>query len=78
MSVRHAALSGRDERQPAGALRLLNVGYGNLVATGRIVRSLGAVRTDARLRDEATGRGKLVDATQGPHRLDLSSPTAIT
>ena len=30
---------GRDERQPAGALRLLNVGYGNLVATGRIVRS---------------------------------------
>lgn len=66
VSVRHAAVSGRDERQPAGVLRLLNVGYGNLVATERIVSIVSAQSAPMRrLRDEASQRGKLVDATQG-------------
>ncbi len=66
MSMRHAALAGRDERQPAGALRLLNVGYGNLVSIDRIVSIVSAQSAPMRrLRDDATTRGKLVDATQG-------------
>jgi extracellular matrix regulatory protein A len=46
--------------------RLLNVGYGNVVAAGRIV---AVVSPDSapmkRLKDDARERGKLVDATQG-------------
>jgi regulator of extracellular matrix RemA (YlzA/DUF370 family) len=47
-------------------LRLLNVGYGNVVAAARIV---AVVSPDSapmkRLKDDARERGKLVDATQG-------------
>jgi hypothetical protein len=46
--------------------RLLNIGYGNVVAAGRIV---AVVSPDSapmkRLKDDARERGKLVDATQG-------------
>jgi hypothetical protein len=46
--------------------RLLNIGYGNVVAAGRIV---AVVSPDSapmkRLKDDARQRGKLVDATQG-------------
>jgi regulator of extracellular matrix RemA (YlzA/DUF370 family) len=46
--------------------RLLNIGYGNVVAAGRIV---AVVTPDSapmkRLKDDARERGKLVDATQG-------------
>jgi hypothetical protein len=46
--------------------RLLNIGYGNVVAAGRIV---AVVSPDSapmkRLKDDARDRGKLVDATQG-------------
>ena len=46
--------------------KLLNIGYGNVVAAGRIV---AVVSPDSapmkRLKDDARERGKLVDATQG-------------
>ena len=48
------------------ANRLLNVGYGNVVAAARVV---AVVSPDSapmkRLKDDARERGKLVDATQG-------------
>jgi len=45
---------------------LLNVGYGNLVATARVVAVVTAQSAPMRrLREEAAARGKLVDATQG-------------
>ena len=46
--------------------RLLNIGYGNVVAAARVV---AVVSPDSapmkRLKDDARERGKLVDATQG-------------
>jgi regulator of extracellular matrix RemA (YlzA/DUF370 family) len=46
--------------------KLLNVGYGNVVAAARVV---AVVSPDSapmkRLKDDARERGKLVDATQG-------------
>jgi len=56
----------RDGFRLAPGLRLLNVGYGNLVAVGRVVAVVSASSAPIRrLREEASGRGKLVDATQG-------------
>jgi len=45
---------------------LLNIGYGNLVMASRVV-SIASPQSAPmkRLREEAQGRGKLVDATQG-------------
>ncbi len=45
---------------------LLNIGYGNLVATARVcaIVAPGAAPMK-RLRDEAARRNKLIDATQG-------------
>ena len=54
-------------KEPGSAVvRMLNIGYGNLVLASRVV----AVVTPAaapmrRLRDEAAERNKLVDATMG-------------
>jgi regulator of extracellular matrix RemA (YlzA/DUF370 family) len=46
--------------------RLLNIGYGNLVAAARVVAIVSPQSAPMRrLREEAAGRGKLVDATQG-------------
>jgi len=45
---------------------LLNVGYGNLVASVRVVAVVNAQSAPMRrLREEAATRGKLIDATQG-------------
>jgi regulator of extracellular matrix RemA (YlzA/DUF370 family) len=47
-------------------MRLLNVGYGNVVAAGRVVAVVGTSAAPIRrMREEARERGKLVDATQG-------------
>jgi regulator of extracellular matrix RemA (YlzA/DUF370 family) len=47
-------------------LRLLNIGYGNLVAASRVVAIVSPQAAPMRrLREEAAGRGKLVDATHG-------------
>lgn len=60
----------KDETQKSVALspslQMLNIGYGNLVATSRIIAILSPQGAPMRrLRDEASSRGKLVDATQG-------------
>jgi regulator of extracellular matrix RemA (YlzA/DUF370 family) len=47
-------------------VRLLNVGYGNIVLASRVVAVVGpAAAPVRRLREDARKRGKLVDATQG-------------
>ena len=47
-------------------MKLLNVGYGNVVVAARVVAVVGpAAAPIRRLREEAGARGKLVDATQG-------------
>ncbi len=51
-----------DER----ALRMLNIGYGNLVVAARVVAIVSPQSAPMkRLREEAFKRGKLLDATQG-------------
>ena len=45
---------------------LLNIGYGNLVLTSRVVAIASPQSAPMkRLREEASSRNKLVDATQG-------------
>jgi regulator of extracellular matrix RemA (YlzA/DUF370 family) len=45
---------------------LLNIGYGNLVVSSRIIAIVApSAAPMKRLRDEAARRGKLVDSTQG-------------
>ena len=45
---------------------LHNIGYGNLVMASRIVAVMSPSSAPMRrLREDAAGRGKLVDATQG-------------
>ena len=45
---------------------LLNIGYGNMVVASRVVSVVSPQSAPMkRLREEASGRGKLVDATQG-------------
>jgi len=47
-------------------VKLLNVGYGNVVVAARVVAVIGPNAAPIRrLREEAKERGKLVDATQG-------------
>jgi regulator of extracellular matrix RemA (YlzA/DUF370 family) len=54
------------EAGPAPRARLLNVGYGNLVAAARIVAIVAPGASPMRrLRRDAGNRGKLVDATEG-------------
>ena len=45
---------------------LLNIGYGNLVVVSRVISIVSPQSAPMRrLREEASNRGKLVDATQG-------------
>ena len=47
-------------------MKLLNVGYGNVVLANRVVAVVGPGAAPVRrLREDARERGKLVDATQG-------------
>jgi len=56
----------REAGRLAGALKLLNIGYGNLVIASRVVAIVAPGSAPMkRLRDEASSRGKLLDATQG-------------
>lgn len=56
--------TGAERSHPA--LRLLNVGYANFVSLSRVVAVVSPQSAPMkRLREEASGRGKLVDATQG-------------
>lgn len=48
------------------AVRMLNIGYGNLVLASRVVAVVSPSASPMRrLREEAAARNKLVDATQG-------------
>jgi regulator of extracellular matrix RemA (YlzA/DUF370 family) len=61
-----AAAGERADDRVAGTLKLLNVGYGNLVIASRVVAIVSPGSAPMkRLRDEASSRGKLLDATQG-------------
>jgi regulator of extracellular matrix RemA (YlzA/DUF370 family) len=45
---------------------LLNIGYGNMIVSSRVVAVVSPQSAPMkRLREEAIGNGKLVDATQG-------------
>jgi extracellular matrix regulatory protein A len=53
------------ERNSPGPI-LLNLGYGNLLVASRVVAVVSPQSAPMkRLREEASSRGKLVDATQG-------------
>jgi len=61
-----AGVEPRPEAHAHPAFRLLNIGYGNLVGADRIIAIVSPQSSPMRrLREEASGRGKLVDATQG-------------
>ena len=50
----------------AGLPHMLNIGYGNLVLASRVIAVVSPQSSPMRrLREEASERGKLVDATQG-------------
>ena len=52
--------------QAGSAPHLLNIGYGNLVVASRVVAVVSPQSSPMRrLREEASERGKLVDATHG-------------
>lgn len=66
MSSRAGARKGPDAARVSPAVRMLNIGYGNLVAAARVVAIVSPASAPMRrLREEAAGRFKLVDATQG-------------
>ena len=45
---------------------LVNIGFGNVVAASRVIAVIAPGSSPIRrLREEASGRGKLIDATQG-------------
>jgi len=58
--------SRRSEPVAAAPPRMLNIGYGNLIAAARVIAIVSPQSAPMRrLREEASGRGKLIDATQG-------------
>ena len=60
------ARQGRDRRARSPRRSGSNVGYGNLVSAVRVIAIVSPQSSPMRrLREEAGGRGKLVDATQG-------------
>ncbi len=62
-----ASIPRRTQASSEPALpRLLNIGYGNLLMAGRVVAVVSPQSSPMRrLREEAAGSGKLIDATQG-------------
>ena len=63
--MNEAKVDGRGE-PTAARVRLLNVGYGNLVVAGRVIAIVSPQSSPMRrLRRDASERGKLVDATEG-------------
>jgi regulator of extracellular matrix RemA (YlzA/DUF370 family) len=56
----------RERARVAAPLRMLNIGYGNILIASRVVAIVSPGSAPMRrLREEAQQRGKLVDATQG-------------
>lgn len=47
-------------------IKIINIGFGNIVATGRIVAVISPSSAPMkRLKEDAKARGKLIDATEG-------------
>ncbi len=47
-------------------LRLINIGFGNIVSASRVIAVVAPGSSPIkRMREEASERGKLIDATQG-------------
>lgn len=62
------ATAKRAPERPAGhdVPSMISIGYGNLVATARVIAIVSPQSNPMRrLREEAAERGKLVDATEG-------------
>ena len=56
----------RNKTDEAELPRMLNIGYGNVLIAARVVAIVSSQPAPMRrLRDEASERGKLIDATQG-------------
>ena len=54
------------DRNVAAAPTMVNIGYGNLVTSVRVIAIISPSSSPMRrLREEASQRGKLVDATEG-------------
>ena len=61
-----ASRKSRTADPGSAVVRMLNIGYGNLVLASRVVAVVSPTASPMRrLRDEAAERNKLVDATQG-------------
>ncbi len=59
-------MSSETAQSGSASIRMLNIGYGNMVLAARVVAIVAPQSSPMRrLREEAGGRGKLVDATQG-------------
>jgi len=44
----------------------INIGFGNVISSGRVIAVVGPGSSPMKkLREEAKGRGKLIDATEG-------------
>ncbi|MBI4686763.1 MAG: DUF370 domain-containing protein [Nitrospirae bacterium] len=53
-------------KKGASIIRLINIGFGNVVSAGRIIAIVTPGSSPIkRMREEARERGKLVDATEG-------------
>ena len=72
MSKVEGRTSGKPRKKSRAAdpgsavVRMLNIGYGNLVLASRVVAVVSPTASPMRrLRDEAAERNKLVDATEG-------------
>lgn len=47
-------------------MALINIGFGNVISSGRVVAVVGPGSSPMKkMREEAKGRGKLIDATEG-------------
>lgn len=54
------------DRAVAGPPTMINIGYGNLVTAARVIAIVSPSSSPMRrLREEASRKGKLVDATEG-------------
>ncbi len=53
-------------KKPGQGVMLINIGFGNVVSASRVIAVVAPGSSPMkRMRDEASERGKLVDATQG-------------
>lgn len=62
----HTPILESPAEAPRPGVRLLNVGYGNLIVATRVIAVVSPQSSPMRrLRREASERGKLIDATEG-------------